>query len=179
MLVNGKERLACETPVVSVMDRRGAIRLEPLYNFPLIGDLVVDISRLMVKNAAIDLPLVRKAEQGTRFEPLMQDGSDVFSRFENCIECGLCVSACPIAAICPEFLGPAALAAAERLTAEPRGRDVGGILDLVSKWNGLWRCHQAFECSQVCPADVDPSQAIRILQRWLAFGKSDQHRYLG
>jgi succinate dehydrogenase iron-sulfur subunit len=87
-------------------------------------------------------------------------------RFEDCLECGLCLSACPVAGD-PRFLGPVALAAAERVLDEPRGADPRAVLGWVDDAHGAWRCHLAFECSAVCPAGVDPGGAIIRLRRRL------------
>jgi succinate dehydrogenase / fumarate reductase iron-sulfur subunit len=103
-------------------------------------------------------------------------------RFEDCIECGLCLSACPVAGD-PRFLGPVALAAAERVLEEPRDTEGRAVLGLVDDAHGAWRCHLAFECSAVCPAGVDPGGAImRLRRRLLAdrlprlVGKSHPHQ---
>jgi succinate dehydrogenase / fumarate reductase iron-sulfur subunit len=87
---------------------------------------------------------------------------------ENCLECGICVSACPIAGSDPNYLGPAALAAAWRVVEEPRGADVESVLKWVDSSQGCWRCHVAFECSEACPSDVDPAGKIMALRRELA-----------
>jgi succinate dehydrogenase / fumarate reductase, iron-sulfur subunit len=171
MRINNRERLACITLVSSVMDRHHTIRLEPLRNFTLIKDLVVDTSSLMENIALLDLPLTRSCVPDKHFEPLLPGSTDHFERFENCIECGLCISSCPISATCSDFLGPAVLAAADRLVAEPRGRTIEAVISCVDGWNGLWRCHHAFECSEVCPMDVAPGQAIANLRHRLIFGK--------
>lgn len=76
------------------------------------------------------------------------------------------MSACPVAGD-PRFLGPAALAAAERVLEEPRGADQGAALGWVDDAHGAWRCHAAFECSQVCPTAVNPGEAIMRLRRKL------------
>jgi succinate dehydrogenase / fumarate reductase iron-sulfur subunit len=150
---NGRECLACITPVRQFLQQRAALRLEPLRNFPLLGDLLVDFGPLMTRLHQVDLPLIRS-----------DDGIDAM-RLENCIECGLCVSACPVAGSDPLYAGPAALAAAGRLVAEPRGRSLGPLLDWVEGEHGLWRCHAAFECTEVCPANVDPAGEIMKLRR--------------
>jgi Fe-S oxidoreductase len=79
-------------------------------------------------------------------------------RLVDCIECGLCVSACPIMATAISYIGPAALAAAEHsgLAGEP------DRMAFVDHQDGVWRCHNTFECSAVCPSAVDP--AARIMQ---------------
>lgn len=151
--INGRERLACITPLREVARPGRPVRLEPLRNFPLVGDLLVDFGQFMAGLERIDLSLVREAGAG-------------YQRFENCIECGLCLSACPIAGSDPLYAGPAALAAAWRAVEEPRG-DPGGALQLAAGEHGAWRCHAAFECTEVCPANVDPANAVMSLRRHL------------
>jgi len=155
MRVNGRERLACITPLSHVGGGHKPVRLEPLRNFPLIGDLLVNFRPFMAALNQIALPPIRGVEPGAP-DPM---------RLENCIECGLCLSACPIAGSDPRYLGPAALAAAGRLAREPRGRELQPILEMVEGEHGLWRCHAAFECTQVCPASVDPAGEIMHLRR--------------
>jgi glycine/D-amino acid oxidase-like deaminating enzyme len=65
------------------------------------------------------------------------------------------------------YLGPAALSATDRLLEEPRGTDPKALLGLADDVHGVWRCHLAFECSEVCPAGVDPAGAIMRLRRRL------------
>jgi succinate dehydrogenase / fumarate reductase iron-sulfur subunit len=164
MRVNGRERLACITPITEVVGPNRRVLLEPLRNFPVIADLSVDFGAFMVGLDQIDLPLVRRAEAKE------SDQWD-YVRFENCLECGLCVSACPIAGSDPLYLGPAALAAAWRGIEEPRRKRESDLLELVNDEHGVWRCHAAFECTEVCPADVNPAGAILRLRRLLVEGK--------
>jgi succinate dehydrogenase / fumarate reductase iron-sulfur subunit len=112
---------------------------------------------------AIGLALVRDSDWlPDAAEPA---GIDSYNRFENCIECGLCLSACPIVASDPRYLGPAALAAAWRAVEEPRGLDPEAVLRLTDDPQGSWRCHVAFECSEACPSNVDPAGKIMLLRR--------------
>jgi len=158
--VDGREHLACITPLREVIRPKRPLRLEPLRNFPLLGDLLVDFGPFMARLDRIDLPLVRRAEA----QPA---NGAAYQRFENCIECGLCLSACPIAGSDPLYLGPAALAAAWRVVEEPRQGDSNHALRSVAGEHGAWRCHAAFECTEVCPANVDPAHAIMSLRRLL------------
>ena len=160
MRINGRERLACLTPIAGLAQSHQPVRLEPLRNFPIIGDLLVDFRPFMARLDRIDMPLIRQAESHPADEPK-------YMRFENCIECGLCVSACPIAGSDPRYTGPAALAAAWRSIEEPRQPEIRALLRLVDAEHGAWRCHAAFECTDVCPSNVDPAGAIMSLRRWL------------
>ncbi len=160
MRVNGQEVLAC---VVKVLDLGTAtVVIEPLQNVPLISDLVVDMNAFYARYTVPEMNYLRQSE----FIPDAQlpEGIAQYQRYENCLECGICVSACPVAGSDPTYLGPAALAAAWRVVAEPRDGDPDFALDWVDNEHGCWRCHVAYECSEVCPSDVDPGGAIMALR---------------
>ncbi|NPA91576.1 MAG: succinate dehydrogenase/fumarate reductase iron-sulfur subunit [Chloroflexi bacterium] len=163
MRVNGREVLACvtnvwelDTPVVTV---------EPLQNAPLVSDLVVDMGPFYQTFTQAHLPLVRESEYLP--ESQVAEGVPFHMRFESCIECGLCVSACPVVASDPDYLGPATLAAVWRVVQEPRGEDADARIAWVDSEQGCWRCHVAMECSEVCPSNVDPGGSIMALRREL------------
>jgi succinate dehydrogenase / fumarate reductase, iron-sulfur subunit len=162
MRVNGREVLACVTRLDGLGD---PVVVEPLAGAPVAGDLVVDMEHVYRRLGAVGRPLVRASERAGKNDekagagPVLED----LDRFEDCLECGLCLSACPVAGD-PRFLGAAALAAAERVLEEPRGADPRAVLGLVDDAHGAWRCHAAFECSAVCPAGVDPGAAIMRLR---------------
>ncbi len=172
--INGREGLPCITPLRPLINGGRTLRVEPLRNFPIIGDLLVDFGPFMRKLDSVGLPLRREAEAAVQTPNLKRipDSShnkadaipDGFNRLENCIECGLCVSACPVAGPDPFYSGPAMLAAAGRVLSEPRQRDTEAVMKLVDQEHGLWRCHGAFECSEVCPAGVDPAREIMGLR---------------
>lgn len=159
MLINGRERLACLTPVAEFS---GTITVEPLYNLGVVSDLVVNMSAFYEKFTQVDRPLIRRSEAPAQGTP--PEGIPAFTRLESCIECGLCLSACPVAATDTHYLGPAALAAAWRLVEEPRGQNPVAVLALVDDPHGCWRCHLAMECSEVCPTGVHPARAIASLR---------------
>jgi succinate dehydrogenase / fumarate reductase iron-sulfur subunit len=144
MLVQGREALACITPALEAA-RGGVLRLEPLRNFPVIADLVVSTSALARKMDMVKAPFVTGPEGATRFV--------------SCIECGLCISACPISAINREYLGPAVLAAARHNIEFPQ------VHVLANSRDGVWRCRGVSECTDVCPAGVHPAFQIALLRR--------------
>jgi len=134
--------------------RRPAIKLEPLRNQRVVADLATDMVDFHARFEPAGLPQVRTSEVCAGAVP--PDGMKAFGRFEDCIECGLCLSACPIARTDRAYIGPAALAAAARVVAEPRGRDLGHVLALAEEPDSVWRCHDAMECTAVCPSAVGP-----------------------
>ena len=177
--INGVEKLPCITRVTDVWNGHSPLRLDPLRNFPIVSDLVVDVSGFFERMSASDLEITRDAEPGL---PLTVEDSDElrsepvkppenlsrFGRFENCIECGICISACPTMAADDKFLGPAALAAIyseHQKTDDPD--EAAHLLALANGEHGVWRCHSAFECVEACPQAVDPAGKIMALRREL------------
>lgn len=168
MKVNGQEVLACVTNVAALDSAE--ILVEPLDNLPIVSDLVVDMQPFYDKYSDADMTYVRRSEFIPEAEnplALLQDGPLGYTRYENCLECGLCVSACPVVGSDPLYLGPAAMAAAWRVVEEPRTGDPQVVLNWVDQEHGCWRCHVAFECSEVCPSNVNPGESIMQLRHAL------------
>jgi succinate dehydrogenase / fumarate reductase iron-sulfur subunit len=160
MRVNGVEKLTCITPIRSVTKNGGTIRVEPMRNFPLISDLSVDMSVFYQRMESVGhLPVVPVEYENSKakFDP-----NDDLLRLSDCIECGLCISACPIALTTPAYLGPAVLAGAQQ-----SGDLNPCTLELVDSENGAWRCHSAYECTEVCPSHVEPAWRIMDLRKEL------------
>jgi succinate dehydrogenase / fumarate reductase, iron-sulfur subunit len=166
--VNGKERLAC---VTKLSDISGTVTVDPLANLPVLHDVVVDMGPFVARYPEPH-PIVRASEFLP--EAPTADGIDEHERYEDCIECGLCLSACPVAATDDTYLGPAALAYAQRLLEEARGADRDAILDWADQDTGAWRCHAAFECTEACPSDVRPAQRIMALRKELRHRRKDR-----
>ncbi len=164
MRVNGVEKLTCITPIRSVTHNNGNLKVEPLRNFPLISDLVVDVSPFFRELDEMRVPAVVTNNQGNlTYEKIPADHEN-FERLVDCIECGLCVSACPVALTDESYAGPAALAGLQQaLAAGIHGADA----DLANDQNGAWRCHSAYECSAVCPSNVEPGYRIMDLRKQL------------
>jgi succinate dehydrogenase / fumarate reductase iron-sulfur subunit len=161
MRVNNVEKLTCITPIREVTHDGGVIKVEPLRNFPVVSDLVVDMSTLYTRMESVGAKAVLPVTQAEIERPpaTWPAEAEQYLRLTDCIECGLCISACPSAATSPSYLGPAVLAAAQTvgLTAE--------TLAIVDSEDGLWRCHSAFECTAVCPSAVDPARRIMNLRQ--------------
>lgn len=158
MRVNGREVLAC---VTTLADVEGTLTVEPLANAPVLTDLVVEVTDLFGSFAGAH-PIVRQSDAVPGAIP--PDGIDGYVRYEDCIECGLCLSACPVVVTASDYRGPAALAWAEREIAEPRGAEVADLLAWADDPDAVWRCHAIFECTAACPADVFPGQRIMTLR---------------
>ena len=160
MKVNGQNVLAC---VVKVLELgTSTVVVEPLDNLPLVADLVVEMGDFYERYTTPEMPYLRQSEFMAEAE--LPEGIAQYQRYENCLECGICVSACPVAGSDLLYLGPAAMAAAGRVVEEPRGSDADFALAWVDNEHGCWRCHVAYECSEACPSDVDPAGHIMALR---------------
>lgn len=165
MRVNGVEKLTCITTIRSVTGNGGALRIEPLRNFPVVSDLVVDMNDFYVRLEQARFGQVAPVDSANLpFEKDPQDGGD-YLRLVDCIECGCCISACPVALTTPAYLGPAILAAAHHSYTQSPDPD---LLDFVDHADGVWRCHSAYECTAVCPSNVDPAWRIMDLRKKVA-----------
>ena len=162
MRVNGVEKLTCITAIKSVTKNGGIVRVEPLRNFTVLSDLVVDMGPFFRHMGETRFNSV--APVGYASLPFEPDptNSIPLERLVDCIECGLCISACPAATTNAEYSGPAALAAIQLMLTQNFSPD---LIALADHDNGAWRCHSAFECSEVCPSNVDPAWRIMNLRR--------------
>jgi succinate dehydrogenase / fumarate reductase iron-sulfur subunit len=164
MLVNGVEKLTCITPIRSVTQNHGTIKVEPLRNFPVVSDLVVDMAQFYSRIEDTQFSQVSNVRQaGLPFEKetTPSDGGE-YERLVDCIECGLCISACPSALTSSTYVGPAILAAAQHAYTQTGS---SALIHLTDSHDGSWGCHSAYECSAVCPSNVDPGWRIMDLRR--------------
>ena len=175
MMVNGEPKLTCAAFLTDYLP--GPIRVEPLRFFPVVRDLVVDISDFMSKLKKVKPWIVRRQERALSEGEYRQtpDQLDAYKQYSMCINCLLCYSACPIIGLEPSFIGPAAIALARRYDQDNRDQGAGERLDILSGHDGIWQCTFVGECSEACPKSVDPAGAI---QQYKLTGAFDWFRTL-
>jgi fumarate reductase iron-sulfur subunit len=78
-----------------------------------------------------------------------------------CINCTLCYAACPVVGLDPVFVGPAAIALAQRYNKDSRDQGADGRTAILAHPEGIWGCTFVGECTRVCPKHVDPAGAIQ------------------
>jgi fumarate reductase iron-sulfur subunit len=161
MTVNGEPKLTCETFLTEYGD--GPVRVEPLRNFPVVRDLVVEIGDFMRKLATVKPWIIRDQEKPVSEGEYLQtpDELEEYKQFSMCINCMLCYSACPIYGLEPGFIGPAAIALAQRYNLDSRDEGSDERLEVLSEHDGIWGCTFVGECTAVCPKHVDPAGAIQ------------------
>ena len=161
MTVNGEPKLTCATFLADYAP--GPVRIEPLRNFPVIRDVIVDIGDFMQKLSAVKPWIIRDEEKPLAEGEYRQtpEQLDEYKQFSMCINCMLCYSACPVYGLDPEFIGPAAIALAQRYNLDSRDQGARQRREILSKHVGIWSCTFVGECTKVCPKNVDPAGAIQ------------------
>jgi fumarate reductase iron-sulfur subunit len=174
MMVNGDPKLTC---AAFLKDYSGPIRVEPLTNFPVIRDLVINFDDFMHKLKEVKAWMIPKEEKPVAQGEYLQTPEELaqFKQYSMCINCMLCYAACPVYGLEPKFLGPAAIALAQRYNLDSRDGAKDERAEVVSSSEGIWECTFIGECTRVCPKHVDPAGAIqqaKVINTqdwWLAF----------
>jgi fumarate reductase iron-sulfur subunit len=161
MLVNGEPKLTCATFLSHYLP--GPVRVEPLRHFPVVRDLVVEISDFMEKLKAVQPYIVRDEEMPVAKGEYLQTPAelDTYKQFSMCINCLLCYAACPVYGLDQHFIGPAAIALAQRYNLDSRDEGQQARMDTLSQHEGIWGCTFVGECTEACPKHVDPAGAIQ------------------
>ena len=166
MTVNGRPRWTCRTHVSKVAGD-GKLIIEPLVNLPVIKDLVTDMTGFFEKWQAAR---GRFESAISRDDPLVPILPDAPERREadaaiECINCGVCYSACDVVAWNPDYLGPAALNRAWAAWNDTRDGDRAGLLRAVGGDAGCGNCHSHQSCADHCPVEINPTRSIAGLKR--------------
>ena len=161
MMVNGTPALTCATFLSKFAP--GPIRIEPLDNFPVIRDLVIEMTDFMNKLKSVKPWIIREEEKPITDGEYLQTPSELadYKAYSMCINCMLCYSACPVYGLEPNFIGPAAIALAQRYNLDSRDHGQLERMEELSTDEGIWHCTFVGECSAVCPKGVDPAGAIQ------------------
>ncbi len=167
MIINGRPRLACFTKI-SELDS-DTVTVEPMKNFPIIRDLAVRFDRLFEAHRTIKPFVMLDDSEDPPKKEFLQTPKEVqeYIQFAGCIKCGLCNSVCPTMATDSKFVGPQALAQAYRYVGDNRDHGKDSRLKVIDESHGIWRCHFAGSCSQVCPKGVDPAMGIQMLRGYM------------
>jgi fumarate reductase iron-sulfur subunit len=166
MTVNGRPRWTCRTHVSKVA-RAGRLTIGPLKNLPVIKDLATDMRVFFEKWQQAK---GRFAPSKTRFETVERIApADPARRAADaaieCINCGVCYSACDTVRWNEGYLGPAALNRAWTLVNDTRDAGNGERLAAVAAAGGCHACHSHQSCQEHCPVALNPTASIAGLKR--------------
>ncbi len=160
MVIAGKVRLACETQVSQFMDLN-EVMLSPLPHQKVVKDLAVDYDLFFDRLKAVKPYLVGKEPYPDKEYIQMPKERVPINDPIDCIMCGSCTSACTMAWLNTGYLGPAALLKSYRFLVDTRDAIPDERLDMIENENGVWRCHTQFNCVEVCPKKLNPTEAIQ------------------
>ncbi|MBS1264029.1 MAG: Fumarate reductase (CoM/CoB) subunit B [Methanonatronarchaeales archaeon] len=144
--VDGRPVLTCSTR----LPRGGDVTVEPMRTFPVIRDLVVDLSGQWVTAGRV--PLFEAVDDGDDFWRIpREDVSDV-AEFRRCIECFLCQDVCHVLREHgQDFVGPRFVTLLASLDMHPRD---AGDRSGFSAESGLELCNVTRCCQETCPEEI-------------------------
>jgi len=162
MNINGKNRLACITPIRSLAE---PIVLRPFPGMPVIRDLVVDMTQFYTQYEKAQ-PYLQNEQPPPSKERLQSPAErEKLDGLYECIMCGCCSSACPSYWWNPDkFMGPAALLQATRFILDSRDDQTRQRLADLNDAYSVFRCRTIMNCADVCPKGLNPSKAIATIR---------------
>ena len=160
MMIGGEPKLACMTFLRDYYP--GPLTVEPLKHFPIERDLVVTVGGFVKKIESIYPYLIPKTLRRLDEGEYLQTPSQLaqYEPFSDCINCMLCYAACPQFGENPDFIGPGAMALLQRYNGDSRDGAQAKRMEIVHADNGAWSCTAVGHCSDVCPKQVDPANAV-------------------
>lgn len=164
MNINGKNGLACITSLSSL--KTDHIVLRPLPGFPVVRDLVVDMTQFYKQYERID-PYLQNDELAPARERLQspEERAKLDGLYE-CILCACCTSSCPSFWWNPDkFVGPAGLLQARRFLADSRDTATESRLQKLQDPFSVFRCRTIMNCADVCPKGLNPTHAIGEIRK--------------
>jgi len=167
MNINGKNGLACITPLSQVL-KGNKLDLRPLPGLPVIRDLVVDMEEFYAQYEKIK-PFLQNDSTPPEIERLQSpEDRDKLDGLYECILCACCSTSCPSFWWNPDkFVGPAALLQAYRFIADTRDSRAEERLEALSDPFSVYRCHGIMNCVSVCPKGLNPNKAIGNIKSML------------
>jgi succinate dehydrogenase / fumarate reductase, iron-sulfur subunit len=177
--VNGNPRLTCMTRM-SVLDPAEPITVAPMRTFPIIKDLVTDVS--FNYEMAKRVPPFKPKPKPPDGHRMFQKDIERVQEFRKCIECFLCQNVCHVIRDHeenkPHFAGPRMFIRYAELEMHPL--DSGDRRDLLQEQMGLGLCNITKCCSEVCPEDIHiTDNAIIPLKERVVDRKYDPIVWLG
>lgn len=166
MRINGRNRLACKL-LMNELGRK--ITIEPLIGFKVIKDLVIDMDQFFASYKSIKPYLIADDAPSAGERLQSPHDRDRFDDTTKCILCAACTTACPITWTNESFVGPAAIVNAHRFIFDSRDQGGAERLRILNTQSGVWRCRTVFNCTEVCPRDIEVTKAIEEVKRALLF----------
>lgn len=168
MNMNGKNGLACITPISMATGGKGKLVLRPLPGLPVIRDLVVDMTMFYNQYEKIKPYLINNTPAPAIERLQSPEERDKLDGLYECILCACCSTACPSFWWNPDkFVGPSGLLQAYRFIADSRDTATAERLAALDDPFSLFRCRGIMNCVNVCPKGLNPTKAIGHIRSML------------
>ncbi len=163
MLINGRNRLACE---YLIRDAGSEITVEAIRGLPILKDLLVDMEPFWEQFRSVKPYLVnddvpadgKERRQSPEDRERVEDTS-------RCILCAACTTSCPVFWADQKYVGPAAIVNAHRFIVDSRDTAKQERLEIMADPDGVWRCRTTFNCVEACPRGINVTGAILDVSR--------------
>lgn len=167
MNIDGKHTLACLKHINTDLSEESVI--SPLGHMFVVKDLVVDMTNFYAQYKTIQPFLKRKTPkmgEGEYFQS-EEDRAKLDGLYE-CVLCASCSTSCPSYWWHPDrYLGPAVLMQAYRWVVDSRDEFTDERLEFLSKDLKVEECQNIGNCTNTCPKDLNPQEAIQDLLRMI------------
>ena len=178
--INGKPRLLCMTRM-SVFERDEVVTVTPMRAFPVIRDLVTDVSFNYAKAREVQ-SFTPPAGLAAGEYRMAQADVERSQEFRRCIECFLCQDTCHVVRDHEEnkeaFAGPRFLMRVAELEMHPL--DVADRVSAAQDEHGLGQCNITKCCTDVCPEGIHiTDNALIPLKERVADQRYDPLVWLG
>jgi len=165
MNINGKNGLAC---ITKIADLPAKVTLRPLPGLPVMRDLIVDMTQFFNQYHSVKPYLVNHDAPPERERLQSPAEREELNGLYECILCACCSTSCPSFWWNPDkYVGPAGLLQAYRFIADTRDQATGERLDNLDDPYRLFRCHTIMNCTDACPKNLNPAQAIGKIKEML------------
>jgi len=153
MEINGMPKLGCMTRMSS-LPAEGVITVQPMKAFPVIKDLVCDVSWNFEQNKRIP-PLKTRERDADGNHRMLQKDVDRVQEFRKCLECFLCQDVCHVIRDHDQkdkFVGPRFMIRAAQLEMHPL--DTVDRIPAIKNEYGSGMCNITRCCTEVCPEHI-------------------------
>ncbi|APC10808.1 MULTISPECIES: succinate dehydrogenase iron-sulfur subunit [Providencia] len=167
--MNGKNGLACITPLSALIRGGKKIVIRPLPGLPVVRDLIIDMTQFYTQYEKIRPYLINDNKNPPARENLQTPAQrEKLDGLYECILCACCSTSCPSFWWNPDkFIGPAGLLAAYRFLIDSRDTETDSRLDDLNDAFSVFRCHSIMNCVNVCPKGLNPTKAIGHIKSML------------
>jgi succinate dehydrogenase / fumarate reductase iron-sulfur subunit len=177
--IDGFPRLMCKSPIAEYGE---TLSVRPMRTFPVVRDLVTDVSWNYEVNRRIPAFTPSEADASDpRPWRLAQEDVDRIGEFRKCIECFLCQDVCHVLRDHDRkdaFYGPRSMIRIASLEMHPT--DSLDRRDLLKGPAGLGLCNVTKCCTEVCPEHIQiTDNGIIPLKERMADAYFDPVRWVG